>query len=82
MRSYCTSLDCPYHDECSKSVTRLRGQWGWAVMVDFSGFAGMKQYSQKLTTTLCSGFFGAKNVILLARAATAAYRRYKHGILV
>lgn len=36
-RSYCTSLDCPYHDECSKSVTRLRGQWGWAAMVDFSG---------------------------------------------
>lgn len=36
-RRYCISLDCPYHDECSKSINRLRGQWGWAVMVDFSG---------------------------------------------
>lgn len=37
VRSYCTSLDCPYHDECSKSINRLRGQEGWAVMADLSG---------------------------------------------
>ena len=37
MRSYCTSLDCPYYDECNKSVARLRGRWGWAAMVDLSG---------------------------------------------
>lgn len=37
MRRYCVSPDCPYHDERSKSVTKLRGQCGWAAMVDFSG---------------------------------------------
>lgn len=37
MRRYCTSPDCPYHGECNKSLTRLRGQEGWAVMADFSG---------------------------------------------
>ena len=29
MRRYCTSPDCPYHGECNKSLTRLRGQQGW-----------------------------------------------------
>lgn len=36
-RRYCISPDCPYHDECSKSINRLRGQEGWAVMADLSG---------------------------------------------
>ena len=29
MRRYCTSPNCPYHGECNKSLTRLRGQQGW-----------------------------------------------------
>lgn len=37
MRRYCVSPDCPYHAECSKSLTRLREQDGWAVMADLSG---------------------------------------------
>lgn len=37
MRRYCVSLDCPYHAECKKSINRLRGQEGWAVMADLSG---------------------------------------------
>ena len=35
--AYIVSPDCPYHGECSKSIARLRGQWGWAAMVDLSG---------------------------------------------
>lgn len=35
--SCCISPDCPYHPECGKSINRLRGQKGWAVMADLSG---------------------------------------------
>lgn len=37
MRRYCISPDCPYHSACEKSINRLRGQEGWAVMADLSG---------------------------------------------
>lgn len=37
MRRYCASPDCPYHDECNKSLTRLRGQEGRARTADLSG---------------------------------------------
>ena len=37
MRLYCISPDCSYHDECSKSINRLRGQPCWDVMADLSG---------------------------------------------
>lgn len=37
MKRYCVSPDCPYHNECNKSINQLRGQEGWAVMADMSG---------------------------------------------
>lgn len=37
MWRYCVSPDCPYHDERSNSINRLRGHQGWTAMADLSG---------------------------------------------